>query len=80
MCRFVGGIAASVLLALAGCGSNSNGTCTPRVPTDGTAPSTLADWCQVEISGGEVTALASDVVPFAPNTPLFSDGAIKRRT
>jgi uncharacterized repeat protein (TIGR03806 family) len=32
----------------------------------------------VELSGGEVKALATDVVPFAPNTPLYSDGAIKR--
>jgi len=80
MRRIVRGIAASVLLVLTACGSSSNGTCTPRVPTDGTFPNTLADWCQVELSGGEVKALATDVVPFAPNTPLYSDGAIKRRT
>src|SRR4029453_9241708 len=80
MRRIVRGIAASVLLLPAACGPSSNGTCTPRVPTDGTAPNTLAEWCQVELSGGEVKALATDVVPFAPNTPLYSDGAIKRRT
>ncbi len=65
------------------CGSSANkGTtsCTPSIPTDETFPSNLADWCQVSLQQGEVTPLASDVVPFALTTPLFSDGATKRRT
>lgn len=71
--------AALVLLAACG-GSKSTASCTPRVPTDGTVPGTLAEWCQVAIQQGEVAALASDVVPFDLTTPLYSDGAIKRRT
>ena len=71
---------AGALLALAACGSKSSGTCTPRVPTDDTAPGTLAEWCQVELVQGDVSALAGDVVPFTLTTPLYSDGAIKRRT
>jgi uncharacterized repeat protein (TIGR03806 family) len=72
---------ASALLALAACGSSSSdGTCTPRVPTDDTVPGNLADWCQVELSNGDVSLLAGDVVPFTLTTPLYSDGAIKRRT
>lgn len=74
------GLLASALLALAGCGSKASGPCTPRVPTDDRYPSSLAEWCQVELDQGEVTALASDVVPYELTTPLYSDGAIKRRT
>jgi uncharacterized repeat protein (TIGR03806 family) len=73
---------ASAFLALAACGSKSDGgigSCTPRVPTDDIWPGTLAEWCQVGLEHGEVT-LASGVVPFDLTTPLFSDGAIKRRT
>src|SRR4051794_617698 len=75
---------AGTLLVSVGCGSSEkSGTatsCTPRIPIDETFPSNLADWCQVALQHGEVTPLASDVVPFALTTPLFSDGAIKRRT
>ena len=75
-------LASAAFLALAACGSSSSSSaaCTPRVPTDGTFPSTLAEWCQVTLDGGEVTALSSDIVPFTLTTPLYSDGAIKRRT
>ena len=34
----------------------------------------------MELSNGEVAPLAGDVVPFNLTTPLYSDGAIKRRT
>jgi uncharacterized repeat protein (TIGR03806 family) len=71
-------VLASALMTLAGCGSKSS--CTPRVPADDSYPRTLAEWCQVELQQGEVTPLAEDVVPFGLTTPLFSDGAIKRRT
>ena len=74
---------ASTLVVSVGCGSSSGPTsaaCTPKVPTDETYPSSLADWCQVSIQQGQVTPLASDVVPFTLTTPLFSDGATKRRT
>jgi uncharacterized repeat protein (TIGR03806 family) len=71
---------ASALMALVGCGSKSSSPCTPRVPTDDSYPQTLAEWCQVELHQGEVTPLAEDVVSFGLTTPLFSDGAIKRRT
>ena len=72
---------ASAMVALAGCGSSSSsGSCTPRVPTDDSYPQTLSEWCQVKLQQGEVTPLAGDVVPFNLTTPLFSDGAIKRRT
>ncbi len=73
-------VMASALFALAACGSSSNDTCTPRVPTDDSVPGTLAEWCQVELANGEVKSLAGDVVPFTLTTPLYSDGAIKRRT
>src|SRR5512144_2296288 len=81
MSKAVRGVMASAVLALAGCGSSSSGsTCTPRVPTDDSVPGTLAEWCQVELRNGEVAPLTSDVIPFNLTTPLYSDGAIKRRT
>ena len=80
MSKVVRGVMASAALALAACGSNSSSTCTPKVPTDDSVPGTLAEWCQVELRNGEVAALAGDVVPFTLTTPLYSDGAIKRRT
>lgn len=72
----------SMVLVSAGCGSGAKtgGPCTPKVPTNESYPSTLADWCQVAITGGEPAPLSSDVVPFVLSTPLYSDGAIKRRT
>jgi uncharacterized repeat protein (TIGR03806 family) len=72
---------ASPLLVLAACSSKSNEglDCTPRVPTDDTWPATLAEWCQVGLEQGHIAG-ASGVVPFDLTTPLFSDGAIKRRT
>src|SRR5262249_31483372 len=75
-------VASAAVVALATCGSSStaSNSCTPRVPTDGTFPSTLAEWCQGTLDGGEVAALSSDLVPFTLTTPLYSDGAIKRRT
>jgi uncharacterized repeat protein (TIGR03806 family) len=76
----VRGVMASALLALVACGSSSSNTCTPKVPTDDSVPGTLAEWCQVELANGEVKPLAGDVVPFGLTTPLYSDGAIKRRT
>ena len=79
MSMVVRGVMASAVLALAGCGSSSGNTsCAPRVPTDDSVPGKLADWCQVELSNGEVAPLAGDVVPFTLTTPLYSDGAIKR--
>ena len=72
-------VLAGALLALAGCGKSS-GTCTPLVPTDSTYPPSLADWCQVALTQGDVAPLSGDVVPYTLTTPLFSDGAIKRRT
>jgi uncharacterized repeat protein (TIGR03806 family) len=67
-----------LLLVLAACGGSKD-DCRPRVPTDGTVPGTLAEWCQVALVNGDV-ARKQDVVPFDLTTPLFSDGAIKRRT
>ena len=81
MSMVVRGVMAGAVLALAGCGSSSGNTsCTPRVPSDDSVPGKLADWCQVELSNGEVAPLAGDIVPFTLTTPLYSDGAIKRRT
>ena len=81
MSKSVRGMMASAVLALAACSSSpSSSTCAPRVPTDDSVPGTLAEWCQVEPTNGEVAPLTSDVVPFNLNTPLYSDGAIKRRT
>ncbi|HZJ55234.1 MAG TPA: SO2930 family diheme c-type cytochrome [Myxococcaceae bacterium] len=80
MSKAVRGVMAGALLALAACGSSSSDTCTPRVPTDDSVPGTLADWCQVELANGDVKPLAGDIVPFTLTTPLYSDGAIKRRT
>jgi len=81
MSMFVRGVMAGAVLALAACGSSSsNGSCTPRVPTDDSVPGQLADWCQVQLSNGEVAPLSGDVIPFNLTTPLYSDGAIKRRT
>ncbi|HVP62493.1 MAG TPA: SO2930 family diheme c-type cytochrome [Myxococcaceae bacterium] len=80
MSRSVQGVVASALLALGACGSKSSAPCTPRLPMDDTVPGTLAEWCQVELTQGDVAPLSGDVVPFALTTPLYSDGAIKRRT
>jgi uncharacterized repeat protein (TIGR03806 family) len=74
---------AGTLVVSVGCGSSTSpgdAGCTPRIPTDTTYPSRLADWCQVSLQQGEVTPLSGDIVPFALTTPLFSDGATKRRT
>jgi uncharacterized repeat protein (TIGR03806 family) len=84
MSTAVRGVIASALLALA-CGSSSGtsdggGSCTPKIPTDDSVPGALADWCQVQLTNGDVAPLAGDVVPFNLTTPLYSDGAIKRRT
>ena len=79
--KFVRGLMAGAVLVLAACNSSPSSTsCTPRVPTDNSVPGTLADWCQVDLANGEVAPLASDVVFYNLNTPLYSDGAIKRRT
>src|SRR5512138_3903999 len=80
MSKVVRGMMAGTLLALAACGKSSGSTCTPRVPADDSVPGTLAEWCQVELKNGEVSPLASDIVGFNLATPLYSDGAIKRRT
>ena len=83
MSKFVRGLTAGAVLVFAACNSspsNTNTSCTPRVPADDSYPGTLADWCQVELSSGEVAPLASDVVFYNLTTPLYSDGAIKRRT
>src|SRR5262249_13735851 len=81
MSNFVRGLMAGVgRVPAASNSSPSSRTCAPRVPTDNSVPGTLADWCQVNLANGEVAALASDVVFYNLNTPLYSDGAIKRRT
>ena len=77
MSTAVRGVIASMLFALA-CGSSSGtpdgGTgCMPKVPTDDSVPGTLADWCQVQLTNGDVAQLASDVVPFTLTTPLYSE-------
>jgi uncharacterized repeat protein (TIGR03806 family) len=88
-------LTASVIVALSGCGggdgpgaSSSGPAATqptptlpaPSMPTSTTnAPAKLSGWNQFT-SDGSVLALREGVVPFALNTPLFSDYTHKLRT
>lgn len=66
-----------LVLGLGGC-NDSPQPCTP-VPGGATPFSTLEQWCQVSLVDGDIAPQAG-VTPYALNTPLFSDYAMKRRT
>jgi hypothetical protein len=70
-------VPAAVVVALAGCGDDFT-HCPPVEPTLlAAAPSALSETGLYDDIANDV--IAADVVPFAPQFELWSDGAAKRR-